>query len=226
MKNSTTIFISKTPVGWVNSPNLSLCERELTRRFHVGKSKLPWKEAFKVRFEQESGNSIDACKEPDGSVWGVRYFRAVRPGFLMSPTSLYVWETCSAEATDFSNAEAVRGHVGFHAAWVEDLNRWAESTVDHGKCEAKALVRGFGDIVLGDEGWRSSKLKIVSVVLDITGLPLRSALEKRYQGVAFGEGFYGNREVRLELNPEYERFYEMKKLYAYVEVNELMEEYK
>lgn len=108
---------------------------------------------------------IADCTEPDGTVWGVRFFDVYPPGFLISPTSKWVWESETQIVPIFSNAEAVRGHHGFHAAWVADLQAWVEAEVDHHTTKCKALVRGHGDIVIGEVGWRSSRMTVVQVFL-------------------------------------------------------------
>lgn len=149
------------------------------------------KRKFSLRVEETINDRsreqiIRDCQDVDGC-WGVRYFRAARPGFLLSPTSEFVWETASAEADDFSNAEAVRGHSGFHAAWVEDLNRWPLSIVDHIDTKCKALVKGFGDVVQGEMGFRSSKMRIIQIATHDVSEKLNVALVKRYgpHGVTF-----------------------------------------
>lgn len=227
MNTSTTVWMSKTPIGTVNSRSPEKCSQALRFLFRAQETREPnWLAQWKIRFEHASPSSIEGCREPDGSVWGVRYFRVARPGFLVSPTSMYVWERESASADDFSNSAAVRGHIGFHAAWVEDLARWQESTVDHSECECKALVRGYGDIVLGDEGWRSSRLLIVRGELDTSGMRLRDALQRRYPRITFGESYRGNYTLRFEPFPQFAGFYSLKKLWKFIEPLELMEEYK
>lgn len=106
--------------------------------------------------------------DTDGGVFGVRFFNVVPSSsgrlLLISPTSLYVWLGSEGVAKDFRNEGAVRGHVGFHAAWPTDsLERWTDSEVDHHATQVKALVKGWGDLVLGEQGWRSEKLTIVSL---------------------------------------------------------------
>jgi hypothetical protein len=127
-------------------------------------------------------------KEDDNSFWGVRYFRTVPPNFLMSPTSCFIWETHEAVATDFFNSGAVRGHIGFHAAWPGergidgDLPRWWEAEVDHSPCNVKALVLGYGDVVTGSTGWRSSKMKIVQA-MNYSSLVPTNKLAAHYQDI-------------------------------------------
>lgn len=104
--------------------------------------------------------------DSDGGVFGVRFFDLLPSQsrvYLVSPSSKFVWDTKSAIAPDFKNQGAVRGHLGFHAAWPCDLKRWTESQIDHHLCDVKALVKGSGDLVLGEVGWRSEKLEILSV---------------------------------------------------------------
>ncbi len=79
---------------------------------------------------------------------------------------MFVWEDRFGVAPDFKNQGAVRGHIGFHAAWPQSLAKWPDSPVDHSCCKVKALVKGSGDLVLGEEGWRSEKLEIVSIVCE------------------------------------------------------------
>lgn len=129
---------------------------------------------------------IEECSEEDGTVWGVRYFNAHPPGFLISPSSAYVWESATQEVERFSNAEAVRGHHGFHAAWAEDLTTWGKSKVDHHTTICKALVKGFGDVIVGEMGWRSSKMTIVQAKLKYD--TLLAKLQARYPDVAFSVG--------------------------------------
>lgn len=108
--------------------------------------------------------------DTDGGIYGVRYFNVYPASsgcFLISPTSHFVWETKKAVANDFRNDGAVRGHVGFHAAWPESLERWTDSWVDHHITEVKALVKGYGDVVQGTKGWRSERLEIVSMATSV-----------------------------------------------------------
>jgi len=122
------------------------------------------------------------CTEPDGSVWGTRFFDVLPPGFLVSPTSKWVWESASQVVPSFSNSNAVRGHHGFHAAWVPDLQNWLEADVDHHETKCKALVKGWGDIILGDVGWRSSKMTVKQCYVRETDAV---ALQRRYPEVLF-----------------------------------------
>ncbi len=125
----------------------------------------------------------ESCTEPNGTVWGIRFFDVLPPGFLVSPTSKWVWETAEQIVPSFSNAQAVRGHHGFHAAWT-DLGDWLGSTVDHHSTTCKALVLGHGDIILGDVGWRSSKMTVVRAATSSEEL---SNLRQRYPSVIFQE---------------------------------------
>ena len=122
------------------------------------------------------------CTEPDGSVWGTRFFDVLPPEYLVSPTSKWVWETASQVVPSFSNAAAVRGHHGFHAAWVPDLKNWIDADVDHCETKCKALVKGWGDIILGTEGWRSSKMTVKQCYVKETNIV---ALQRRYPEVLF-----------------------------------------
>lgn len=131
---------------------------------------------------------IASCTEPNGSVWGVRYFNVFPPGFLVSPTSFWVWETATDEVPMFSSAQAVRGHHGCHAAWVREFNEWSTSDVDHYRTACKALVKGYGEVIVGQEGWRSSKMTIVRCIVDEKAAPQIEALKKRYAGVEFSLG--------------------------------------
>lgn len=118
--------------------------------------------------------NVDSAKSPqeeftdsDGGVYGVRFFDFMPSqfgGFLVSPTSSFIWESSEAIATDFKNSGAVRGHVGFHAAWPESLQTWQQTSVDHHTMPVKALVKGYGDLILGEMGWRSERLTVLSVV--------------------------------------------------------------
>lgn len=115
---------------------------------------------------EEVGDPMKKFVDADGGLFGVRFFATVRSQtrvWLLSPTSAFLWESESATAKDFSNNGAVRGHIGFHAAWPEDLKTWELSYVDHQVHPVKALVKGYGDVVVGDEGWRSEEMMIVSV---------------------------------------------------------------
>lgn len=105
--------------------------------------------------------------DEDGGVFGVRFFDfypGASRGFLISPSSHFVWDRAEATARDWKNQGAVRGHIGFHAAWPSTLSEWQKSAVDHCTTEVKALVKGYGDLVLGEVGWRSERMRIVSVV--------------------------------------------------------------
>ena len=117
---------------------------------------------------QERLPDVRGMTDIDGGIYGVRYFHvypaSAGDAFLISPTSKFVWVGKKAIAADFSNDVAVRGHSGFHAAWPETLECWADSWVDHQECEVKALVKGSGDLVQGTMGWRSERLEIVSMV--------------------------------------------------------------
>ena len=117
---------------------------------------------------QERLPDVSGMTDVDGGIYGVRYFNvypaSAGGAFLISPTSKFVWESKFGIAADFANGVAVRGHSGFHAAWPETLERWADSWVDHHECEVKALVKGSGDLVQGTMGWRSEKLEVVSMV--------------------------------------------------------------
>lgn len=110
--------------------------------------------------------SIAEFTDSDGGIYGVRFFNvypATNGAMLVSPTSQFVWETKFATAKDFRNEGAVRGHIGFHAAWPESLANWAESYVDHHTTQVKALVKGYGDLVQGTMGWRSERLEIIQL---------------------------------------------------------------
>jgi hypothetical protein len=124
----------------------------------------------------------EECTEPDGSVWGTRFFDVLPPGYLVSPTSKWVWETASQVVPLFSNSEAVRGRHGFHAAWVPDLQNWLDADVDHHETKCKALVKGWGDIILGEVGWRSSKMTVKQAYVKETDVV---ALSRRYPEVLF-----------------------------------------
>lgn len=121
---------------------------------------------------------IEEFTDVDGGIYGVRFFDAHPPGFLVSPTSKYVWETKRA-TTEFSNKGAVRGHVGFHAAWPESLESWPTSAVDHHTTKVKALVKGYGDLVQGTEGWRAQTLELISLLC--TDPKLVEPLGARYE---------------------------------------------
>ena len=111
-------------------------------------------------------NPLRDFTDTDGGVYGVRFFAFARGStrcYLVSPTSMFVWDTAEGVAKDFSNNGAVRGHIGFHAAWPVELERWTESPVDHVQYPVKALVKGYGDIVVGEQGWRSERMQIVAV---------------------------------------------------------------
>ncbi len=123
------------------------------------------------------------CTEPNGTVWGTRFFDVLPPGFLVSPTSKWVWESAEQVVPEFSTSAAVRGHHGFHAAWVQDLQNWVDSNVDHHTTKCKALVLGHGDIILGIEGWRSSKMTIVRAMVH----EHINALRVRYPSIQFQE---------------------------------------
>lgn len=182
----------KTQIKWQNL-TLQTCQaspdnlaKALSQHFHR-----PWSELVQVgltlnpppRSTRRSPEAIrEECTEPDGSVWGTRFFDVLPPGYLVSPTSKWVWETASQVVPSFSNAAAVRGHHGFHAAWVPDLQNWLDSDVDHHETKCKALVKGWGDIILGTEGWRSSKMTIKQCYIKETDIV---DLQKRYPEVLF-----------------------------------------
>lgn len=132
---------------------------------------------------KESEQIRSECTNPDGSVLGVRFFDVYPPGYLISPMSKYVWETATQIVPYFSNAQAVRSHHGFHAAWPEDLQNWIGATVDHHATKCKALVKGHGDIIIGDVGWRSSKMTVLQVAA--TEHNEIEPLRKRYPSVTF-----------------------------------------
>ncbi len=127
-----------------------------------------------------------AATDPDGSVWGVRYFNIFPPGFLISPSSSYVWQTECETASDFTNAGAVRGHIGFHACFPLNLQHWLDTEIDHQSCHCKALVKGFGDMVVGEVGWRSSRMRVVQAyITDLVATELFDSLRIRYPSVGF-----------------------------------------
>ncbi len=147
----------------------------------------------------------EGCTEPNGTTWGTRFFDVLPPGYLVSPTSKWVWETAEQVVPAFSNSQAVRGHHGFHAAWVTDLANWLDSTVDHHSTKCKALVLGHGDIVLGDIGWRSSKMTVVRAAASTDIENLR----KRYPTVVFQEYSEGS---TISVAESFEFPYEVNKL--------------
>lgn len=127
--------------------------------------------------------------DSDGGVYGVRFFDFMPSqfgGFLVSPTSRFIWESSEAIASDFRNSGAVRGHVGFHAAWPESLQRWQETAVDHHITPVKALVKGYGDLVLGEVGWRSERLTVLSVVCCWASTADKVAARYKTIGVSVG----------------------------------------
>lgn len=157
--------------GIVIGKGTALRLRLVAQQLHVPPSSPHLKIVEAPKEETESDESAQQSllvrfRDVDGGIFGVRFFD-VMPGqdrvFLVSPTSRFVWEKTSAIARDFKNEGAVRGHVGFHAAWPASLERWTETFVDHGRTEAKALVKGYGDLVIGEAGWRSERMTIMSV---------------------------------------------------------------
>ena len=138
------------------------------------KATASWLE-FRVESPKGEGRGEETILDPrvrwsdtDGGVFGVRFFNAAPSSsgrmLLISPTSMFVWLESKGVAKDFRNEGAVRGHVGFHAAWpMESLEMWTKSEVDHSVARVKALVKGYGDLVLGEQGWRSERLTIVSL---------------------------------------------------------------
>jgi hypothetical protein len=114
--------------------------------------------------------SIAEFTDTDGGIYGVRYFdhmpSSSGAGLLVSPTSRFIWESAYATAKDFANIGAVRGHIGFHAAWPISLRDWPRTNVDHQTCTVKALVKGYGDLIQGTMGWRSQKLQLISLICE------------------------------------------------------------
>lgn len=169
----------KTNILWKNSkvvgvihgrnPSLDMIESRLLAKI---------REHVSLQEPPPRRSPIEEFTDADGGIYGVRFFDAHPPGFLVSPTSKYVWETKRA-TTEFSNAGAVRGHVGFHAAWPESLETWPSSGVDHYTTKVKALVKGYGDLVQGTEGWRAQSLEIVSLIC--TDAKLVAPLGARYE---------------------------------------------
>ena len=131
--------------------------------------------------------------DSDGGVYGVRFFDFMPSqfgGFLVSPTSRFIWESSEAVANDFKNSGAVRGYVGFHAAWPESLQMWQQTSVDHNITPVKALVKGYGDLVLGEMGWRSERLTVLSVVCNLPSTADKVAA--RYKGLQVSVGVIVN----------------------------------
>lgn len=130
-------------------------------------------------FSPDASEVAGENKDADG-YFGVRYFNYMPPGFLVSPTNAFVWESTHAKAERFTNSSALRGQSGFHAAWPYCLKQWAGAHVDHRETMVKALVKGHGDIVMGTLGWRSSECTLVS--LAVRTIPaVAPLLEKRYK---------------------------------------------
>ena len=134
---------------------------------------------------QPEANKREEFTDADGGVFGVRFFNfypsSSGKGFLVSPSSNYVWESLYA-TTQFLNREAVRGHKGFHAAWPRELRNWTSVEIDHHDTGILALVKGYGDMVLGDMGWRSEKMEILQLVT--RDLATTEAINARYPGKA------------------------------------------
>jgi|SRR6478736_1903288 len=156
----------------------------------------PWLSSISLENEPQRQSPQSEFTDSDGGVYGVRFFDFMPSqfgGFLVSPTSRFIWESSEAIAADFKNSGAVRGHVGFHAAWPDTLGRWKETSVDHHITPVKALVKGYGDLVLGDMGWRSERLTIISVVCSIPSTADKVAA--RYKGVETSVGVIVNPKV-------------------------------
>lgn len=145
--------------------------------------------------------------DSDGGIYGVRYFdftKSMSGGFLVSPSSKFVWETASATAFDFNNAGAVRGHIGFHAAWPKSLQDWPNSKVDHHRTNVKALVKGYGDLIQGTMGWRSEKLTILQALCETQAI---AEVVARKYGILAMQGCTDNppaETFKVEWTPEFE----------------------
>jgi hypothetical protein len=168
----------------------------------------PWSQNLSLETSDQQKSPVEEFTDTDGGVYGVRFFNFMPSqfgGFLVSPTSRFIWESTDAVASDFRNSGAVRGHVGFHAAWPESLQWWQETAVDHHITEVKALVKGYGDLVLGDVGWRSERLTLLSMVCSQASTADKVAA--RYKGLQVSVGTIVNPEVnqaRIEWTIEFQ----------------------
>ncbi len=103
---------------------------------------------------------------------------------------MFIWESVEGFAKDFKNEGALRGHIGFHAGWPESLETWQNSIIDHPNTGIKALVKGYGDMVLGEVGWRSERMTVLSLL--VRDEEKAESLQRRYINLAISIG----KEVR------------------------------
>ena len=73
--------------------------------------------------------------------------------YLQSPHQRTTWTSNTLSAKEWSNSSAVRGERGIHACWPWSLDELLRYTF--GKNNALVELRGFGDTVQGDLGWRA-----------------------------------------------------------------------
>jgi hypothetical protein len=184
------------------SPNLSILPFQLMDKY-----------GSNISLESRSqSNPIDEFTDSDGGIYGVRFFNFMPSqsgGFLVSPTSGFVWETTEGLAPDFNNQGAVRGHIGFHAAWPCSLENWVDSEIDHSRTPVKALVKGYGDLVQGTMGWRSERLTIIQLACEkpahISPISARYKVPTfQYVPVAFSIELRG-----YEFTPEFQTWYNL-----------------
>jgi hypothetical protein len=97
-----------------------------------------------------------------GILSGVSYPRLKRvETMLYSPHQCTTWTSNVLSAANWTNQGALRGVAGIHACWPWTLNELLKYRFD--AVHVLVELRGFGDTIQGDWGWRAEHAMIKKV---------------------------------------------------------------
>lgn len=121
--------------------------------------------------------------KPDTLGW--RVWR-LKKGVLHSPDQGTPWKTAILRASNWSDADAVRGAAGIHAALLPLADwRLLDGPEGYGNIAdpfcVSGIVERYGRFVLGTTGWRAEKVVIRELLAKTTEIGL--LLEARYPDV-------------------------------------------
>lgn len=122
-----------------------------------------------LRIVHESVTADKTRRWPDGSLMGVKMLVWKR-GEIRSPMHPAVWHEGKLSAVLATTSTVLRGHEGIHAIWPprDDEGGSMQELMDYAPRHRQQFLcklRGWGDCVLADIGWRAQHAQIVEVLI-------------------------------------------------------------